>query len=446
MIFSVHNIYLLCKYTLESAYLAICLLLLFPKGKRHIANTVFGVVLACLVSGAAQIALHILFNLFSAAQQTFIWRYMLMMGLLGLVIHRLFCGGSLRTVFSVIFHFLVSSVLAQFIGTQGVFTFFGYLPIADFDLAQQLISAVFTHTALILLLVFLVSVRKKIPLLVGRQCLLSDVLSAAIVALAVLFNEFFCYNTTYRVVAILLLLGLFCLQNVMLFLLLQIASERQQKFESLQLGQQYELRLQQVRELDSVYDDLRSLRHEYKNHAAYLKFLLDNKNYEEMDEYLSKLSEQTDGSCRFFDTGNRLIDAVLSSKVGYAETLGIPVRVSASLPAELAVDGGSILCVLSNLLDNAVEASLNEPEKEITLRLLLQNNYLVFVVKNKSACNILLGNPELRSSKKDAERHGYGIKNVRRILHKYGGMIDFSYEDGCFTVTATMQNRSAEKQ
>lgn len=261
----------------------------------------------------------------------------------------------------------------------------------------------------------------------------------------ILFNQFFCATTEYRIAAILLLVGLFLLHYLVLVLLLRIAEERQEKLDSLHLGQQQELQLQYMRELNSLYDGMRALRHEYRNHATYLKYLLDSGKYDELAEYLQRFDAPEDRYFRFFDTGNKLVDAILSTKIGFAEAQNIPVRVRAKLPETLAVDGGSLCCVLSNLLDNAIEASLCEAEPEITVQLQLQKNYLVILIANKIADDVLRKNPELRSSKKDLEQHGYGLKNVRSSIRRCNGMIRMDCEDGRFIVTATMQN-TAEPQ
>ena len=260
-----------------------------------------------------------------------------------------------------------------------------------------------------------------------------------------MFNQFFCATTEYRIAAILLLVGLFLLHFLVLALLIRIAEEHREKMDSLRLGQQQELQMQYMRELNSLYDGMRALRHEYHNHATYLKYLLDHEKYGEMAEYLQRFDEPENRYFRFFDTGNKLVDAILSTKIGFAEAQNIPVRVRANLPETLAVDGGSLCCVLSNLLDNAIEASLHKADPEITVQLQLQKNYLVILISNRIADDVLQKNPELRTSKSDPMQHGYGLKNVRSSIRRCSGMIRMDCEDGRFIVTATMQN-TAEPQ
>lgn len=436
MIFTTHNVFLLCKFFAESCLLAWMILLVFPKKQK---NRLWLLPL-CLLSAALQLTAHIGLSSFSLAQNTFILRYALFMGAFGMTAARFFTRAEHGTAFAAVFHFLVGAAIAQFLGTQTVFCNFGYQVLSTFDLTMQLISALVTAAAMLLCVGFCFCYRRKLPLLVGRHLLLSDLCSLAFLLLAVLFNQFFCATTEYRIAAILLLVGLFLLHYLVLALLLRIAEERQEKLDSLHLGQQQELQLQYMRELNSLYDGMRALRHEYHNHATYLKYLLDSGKYDELAEYLQRFDEPENRYFRFFDTGNKLVDAILSTKIGFAEAQNIPVRVRANLPETLAVDGGSLCCVLSNLLDNAIEASLREAEPEITVQLQLQKNYLVILIANKIADDVLQKNPELRSSKKDLEQHGYGLKNVRSSIRRCNGMIRMDCEDSRFIVTATMQH------
>lgn len=436
MIFTAHNVFLLCKFFIESCLLAWMILLVFPKKQK---SRVWLLPL-CLLSAVTQLAAHVGLSSVSLAQNTFILRYALFMDILGMTAAWFFTRAEHDAAFTAVFHFLVGAAIAQFLGTQTVFCIFGYQVLSAFDLTMQLISALVTAAAMLLCVGFCFCYRRKLPLLVGRQLLLSDLCSLAFLLLAVLFNQFFCATTEYRIAAILLLVGLFLLHYLVLVLLLRIVEERQEKLDSLHLGQQQELQLQYMRELNSLYDGMRALRHEYRNHATYLKYLLDSGKYDELAEYLQRFDEPENRYFRFFDTGNKLVDAILSTKIGFAEAQNIPVRVRANLPETLAVDGGSLCCVLSNLLDNAIEASLREAEPEITVQLQLQKNYLVILIANKIADDVLRKNPELRSSKKDLEQHGYGLKNVRSSIRRCNGMIRMDCEDGRFIVTATMQN------
>lgn len=439
MIFTPHNLFLFCKFFIESGILALLLVLVFPKKPR----SRLWLLPLCLVSAALQLAAHIGFTAISLAQNTFIFRYTVLMCAFGMAAAGLFTRAGLNTAFSAVFHFLVGATVAQFLGTQTVFAVFGYLPLAEFNLTMQTLSALVTDVTMLLCVLFYFFFRKKLVLLTGWQGLLCDLCAAVFIGLAVLFNQFFCATTAYRVAAILLLAGLLLLHYLVLYLLLRIAEERQERVDSLQLARQQELQLQYMRELDSLYDGMRALRHEYHNHAAYLKYLLDSGKYSEMAQYLQRFDEPEDRYFRFFDTGNKLVDAILSTKIGFAESKNIPVRVRAKLPEQLSVDGGDICCVLSNLLDNAIEASMLEPEPEITVQLQLQKNNLVILMTNRISGDVLRSNPELHTSKENREQHGYGLKNVRRILRRCGGMMRMDCEDGRFIVTATMRNTPA---
>jgi sensor histidine kinase regulating citrate/malate metabolism len=58
------------------------------------------------------------------------------------------------------------------------------------------------------------------------------------------------------------------------------------------------------------------------------------------------------------------------------------------------------------------------------------------LIKNKILSSVLSENPDLETTKKDAENHGFGIKSIRDIIEKYNGTIDFYEYDNFFCADA----------
>ena len=60
--------------------------------------------------------------------------------------------------------------------------------------------------------------------------------------------------------------------------------------------------------------------------------------------------------------------------------------------------------------------------------------YDVITVKNRIASSVLEVNPDMRSTKEDDEKHGFGVKQIKETVELYEGMTDFYEEDGYFMV------------
>ena len=55
-------------------------------------------------------------------------------------------------------------------------------------------------------------------------------------------------------------------------------------------------------------------------------------------------------------------------------------------------------------------------------------------MKNRISKSVLDENPELKSTKADSEKHGFGVNQIKEIVESYSGMTDFYEEDGFFIV------------
>lgn len=115
------------------------------------------------------------------------------------------------------------------------------------------------------------------------------------------------------------------------------------------------------REVENMYQKMRGWRHDYHNHIQTLKFLAANNDIVGIREYLNELDTNLsllDSSIR---TGNSMADAILNSKVSLAKAREIDVRVDAHIPVKLKISEIDLCCILGNLFDNAIDASMALP-------------------------------------------------------------------------------------
>ena len=135
-------------------------------------------------------------------------------------------------------------------------------------------------------------------------------------------------------------------------------------------------------------------------------------------------------------TGNEAMDTILTEKGVFCQSNGIPFN--------YIVDGGSLsalstsdLCSLfGNILENAIEAELQQPvdKRLITLKVFRNRDYLCIHAENY--CETL---PEMKddvpqTSKADKSQHGFGTKSILYITEKYGGHVSFTGKDHLFIV------------
>ena len=201
------------------------------------------------------------------------------------------------------------------------------------------------------------------------------------------------------------------------------------------------LAMQQTRydSLRSAISETREARHDMRHHFNALQNLAAQKNWENLEKYLSDVQNSIpDTELELCD--NALVDAVASHYGMLYRKHGIPFSFELDLPAELPVPKIDLCSVLSNLLENALEASLRtEPSRrQIKVRACLHSGHmLLLTVENAFDGVIWEKNGVFLSSKRTGE--GIGIQSVRRIADKNGGYSRFLHEDGVFRANVMLR-------
>ena len=158
------------------------------------------------------------------------------------------------------------------------------------------------------------------------------------------------------------------------------------------------------------------------------------KNYEELEKYLDTELEYRFNTMEEFQTGNVMLDHLLTQKVSEAREQQIHVITDILLISKISIKDNDLCAVLMNLLDNAIDASKAEIEKDIHITLSVVKNYLNIQVKNKCSYDVLKENKTLKTTKNDKDNHGLGLKIIHSIVDKYNGIFKASMENGYFVV------------
>lgn len=190
---------------------------------------------------------------------------------------------------------------------------------------------------------------------------------------------------------------------------------------------------EEIRELNR---SVRRLKHDMKNHLMVLASYLNNQEYEEAKSYMSELLDKLNTMHSYIETGNTLMNHIINEKLAYAKDKGIDVKAEIENLPFAKMKSMDFSALLSNMLDNAIEASLKEDKPQMYVEISKKKGYEVICVKNRITGSVLNANPELRTTKEDTKMHGIGTVQIEKIVEAYDGMCDFYEEDGFFCVTA----------
>lgn len=121
-------------------------------------------------------------------------------------------------------------------------------------------------------------------------------------------------------------------------------------------------------EVENMYRQIRGWRHDYRNHIQTMKVLVANGDMDGIKSYLDELDTDLNTVDTVVKTGNSMADAILNSKISLAKSKNIPVQVDAHIPVKLKMSELDLCCIIGNLFDNAIDASLSLPEEQRLIR------------------------------------------------------------------------------
>lgn len=167
--------------------------------------------------------------------------------------------------------------------------------------------------------------------------------------------------------------------------------------------------------------EMRRLRHDMQNHIVCMNELCRTEKYDELKEYLSHLSDRITEISYVVRTGNEIADAIINEKTINVQEYNIRINVDGNFRA-INIPAIDLCTILSNLLDNAIEAvkKLDESERDISISTGITGNFIFLSIKNNLSDYIEIQDTT-ETTKSDRMNHGFGIENVKRAVSKCGG-------------------------
>lgn len=177
----------------------------------------------------------------------------------------------------------------------------------------------------------------------------------------------------------------------------------------------------------------------------YVDVAKQNRSYRQMNHELKKyqwlvqVMRENMGTV----THGQLLALVLQKKIQEAEKKQITCDVQGTLNINLRMDEMSLVSLVMNLLDNAIEACEQVADRQI--RVVIAENPAAQMLELK-LCNSKSSSQKLRANeagtgyqttKTEHDSHGYGTQIIQRIVDENGGMI--RYEDAGDTMRITCE-------
>jgi signal transduction histidine kinase len=229
---------------------------------------------------------------------------------------------------------------------------------------------------------------------------------------------------------------------------LMLLSQKDRIYESTVFSQNFainQLFRRQYEQYKLSVENSEMLRKEMHDLKHYLIALKNETSPEKKQEYLDELEQEIAIQESFQNTGNQVLDVILTNKSLQCRKSGITVKAMADGNILTFMHVKDICALFGNLLDNAIEATqqIASPDnKLITLSVKQKNNFVVVECVNCCDQQVIIQekNDLPKTTKDDKKNHGFGLKSIRQIAEKYNGSMTFSQDKNWVTIKVLLTN------
>ncbi|MDE7253131.1 MAG: GHKL domain-containing protein [Acetatifactor sp.] len=230
-----------------------------------------------------------------------------------------------------------------------------------------------------------------------------------------------------------------------------IKARQEEKLQNELLAIQIESTEKHIGQVEGLYRNMRSIRHDMTNHILTLERLYAGNNVQEAIDYGKELKSALSLIAGEIKTGNPVTDVILQELKSEAEKRKIDFQTDFYYPTGTNINAFDVSVILNNALQNAMEHIMNFPLENagknetphISVHSYHRNN--AYMIEISNSCNGNLqwdeerGLPVTSKEKKDGhgygQTHGYGLSNIRMVARKYSGDIAIDLKDDEFRLS-----------
>lgn len=202
--------------------------------------------------------------------------------------------------------------------------------------------------------------------------------------------------------------------------------QEEQRGQELVLNQISDMK-KHIGEVEKLYRDIRSMRHDMGNHIQTLEHLVAHNNMDDATEYLEHLKNEWDEVSPEIKTGSPVIDVILMEKLREAKERQIRFLSDFHYPHNKKLNAFDLSVIMNNALNNCME-NVSGDDPYISISSFRKNSIFMITIKNSFGGQLNFGDSDLPETTKSGREHGIGLNNIRRVARMYMG--DISLEQG----------------
>lgn len=182
-------------------------------------------------------------------------------------------------------------------------------------------------------------------------------------------------------------------------------------------------------------DNMELLRREFHDLKHYMIAIRAESDPQKREQYLLEMEKAILTQEALTNTGNQVLDVVLTTKTTYCTQNHISFTCMADGKLISFLHVKDICSIFGNALDNAIEcvSQFEDPEKRlISLSVVQKNKFLMIQCENYSENLVMMDSKLPSTTKSNKLFHGYGLKSIQAAAQKYGGTMTVSSSDNWF--------------
>ena len=304
-----------------------------------------------------------------------------------------------------------------------------FLNAIPFGTISRYVSVILVQILLITFLVLIVKLKTVLKEKDNKYMFIMSMIPAISVVICCFMvyrsDKSYEQNVIYTFIA---MAGIIIINVISIFLLIIEQKVYEQKTRQQVMLSAYQ---QKEKDIESILDMHRQnskQRHDFKNVILLIKELIRDEQYNKATEMLDKYSEgYKNNNLTEIVSDNIVLNYLLNRKINQCREAGIDM--ACYILGNIAgVDDMDLYILLENLCDNAIEAAGQCEKPSIKLQIAEDNASMYIDIGNTTKGNVLNNNPHMNTTKKDKNMHGFGIMNIRDIIDKYNGNINYEQQ------------------
>jgi len=229
----------------------------------------------------------------------------------------------------------------------------------------------------------------------------------------------------------------FVIMNFLVFYLIHDIINREAAIQDSRLMQERTKNQMNIyRNMHDAYESQRRKIHDYKNQLTCIQGMLTSGKTEEVIGYIADLTGNLVKDMDIVHTNNVVADTVINQKYRYAQMKGITFIMMVNDLSDLFIKEEDLVTILSNILDNAIEACEKLiSDKVIKFKITAENNQLLITAQNPVKELIKIVDNKITTTKTIEKEHGIGLLNICAVVEKYDGVYAIQCKNGWFYIT-----------